>query len=110
MPTHSAAHNPTYSLTDASGDVRTDVGPDTLLTVLQHCSDYVVLRRDDWPGRSALARRLHDKYEDGWQIELTDADRTLTADVPVTDAALDTLRSWAEEDDWWQEAFSWRPA
>jgi hypothetical protein len=32
---------------------------------------------------------------------------TRIATVPVTDAALDTLRSWAEEDDWWQEAFSW---
>jgi len=102
-----------YTLTDSSGHVRTDVGPDTLLTILQQLqpntdypnTDYVVLRRDDWPDRSALARR----QGTGWQIELTEANRTLVAEVPVTDAALDTLRSWAEEDDWWQEAFSWRP-
>ena len=94
-------------MTDSSGNVRTDVGPDTLLTILrqlQRSTDYVVLRREDWPDRSALARRL----DSGWRIELTETDRTLVAEVPVTDAALDTLRSWAEEDDWWQEAFSWR--
>lgn len=95
-----------YSLTTAAGDKLTGVGPDTLLAVLQDCSDFVVLRRDDWPDRSALARRR----PDGWQIEVTEGDRTVVAQVPVTDAALDTLRSWAEEDDWWQEAFTWRPA
>jgi hypothetical protein len=93
-----------YNLTDDSGAELTDVGPNTLLTRLQECTEYVVLRRDDWPGKSALARRT----DSGWQIELTDGDVTRIATVPVTDAALDTLRSWAEEDDWWQEAFSWR--
>lgn len=95
-----------YSITTAAGDELTEVGPDTLLAVLRDCTDYVVLRRDDWPDRSAVARR----QDTGWQIELTEADRTLVARVPVTDAALDTLRSWAEEDGWWQEAFSWRPS
>lgn len=98
-----------YTVTDRSGNVRTDVGPDTLLTILQQLqrsTDFVVLRRDDWPDRSALARR----QDTGWEIEIAQADRTLVADVPITDAALDTLRSWAEDDDWWQEAFSWRPA
>lgn len=97
---------PSYSVTDASGDELTDIGPDTLLKVLRDCTDYALLRRDDWPDRSALARRL----EVGWRIELTEAGRTLVAEVPNTDAALDTLRSWAEEDGWWQEAFTWRPA
>ncbi|MBO0813500.1 MAG: hypothetical protein J2P23_15850 [Microlunatus sp.] len=94
-----------YSLTDPSGNELTGVGPDTLLAVLNECTDYTVLHRDDWPERTALARR----QADGWQIELTDGDLTQAARVPNTDAALDTLRSWAEEDDWWQEAFSWRP-
>lgn len=93
-----------YSVTDGSGAELTDIGPDTLLKCLQECTDYVVLRRDDWPDRSALARR----QDAGWQIELTDGGSTRVAQVPVTDAALDTLRSWAEEDDWWQEAFSWQ--
>jgi hypothetical protein len=93
-----------YDLIDDSGLELTDVGPDTLLSRLQECTAYVVLRRADWPGRSALARRR----DSGWQIELTDDGVTRIATVPVTDAALDTLRSWAEDDDWWQEAFSWR--
>ena len=93
-----------YTLTDESGAELTDVGPDTLLQLLQDCEDYIVLQRDDWPGRSARARRQGDR----WRIELTEGGQVKTADVPVTDAALDVLRSWGEEDDWWQEAFSWR--
>jgi len=97
---------PSYSVTDAAGNELTDVGPNVLLAALQEATDHLVLRRDDWPDRSATARRL----ADGWQIELTEGARTQVARVPVTDAALDTLRSWAEEDDWWREAFSWQPA
>jgi len=29
--------------------------------------------------------------------------------VPNGDAAFDALRSWAADDDWWLEAFTWRP-
>jgi hypothetical protein len=33
----------------------------------------------------------------------------LVAEVPNTDAAFDLLRSWAADDGWWAEAFSWQP-
>ncbi len=32
------------------------------------------------------------------------------ARAPNTDAVYDLLRSWAADDGWWQEAFSWRRA
>jgi hypothetical protein len=97
---------PSYTVTDASGNSVTDVGPDELLKFLAECGDYAVLHRDDWPDRSVLAR----PEDAGWQIEITAGEHTEVGWVPNTDAALDVLRSWAEEDDWWQEAFTWRPA
>jgi hypothetical protein len=93
----------TYTVTDAAGRRIDDVGPDRLLQFLQQCSDYAVLTRNDWAGRSALAR----PQDSGWQIEITD-DQLHVGWVPNTDAALDVLRSWAEDDDWWQHAFTWR--
>ena len=33
-----------------------------------------------------------------------------SATVPNTDAAFDALRSWAADDGWWLEAFTWTPA
>jgi len=33
----------------------------------------------------------------------------MATEVPNTDAAFDLLRSWAADDGWWRDAFSWRP-
>jgi hypothetical protein len=97
---------PRFTVTDATGANVKDVTPDALLRFLGDCNDYAELRRDDWPDRSVLARPT----DGGWQVEIADADDRVVAWTPNTDAALDVMRSWAEEDDWWQEAFTWRPA
>jgi hypothetical protein len=96
---------PRYTVSDAAGNTIEDVTPNLLKRFLDDCGDYAELRRDDWPDRSVLARPT----DGGWQIEIADAEQRLTAWTPNTDATLDVLRAWAEEDDWWQEAFSWRP-
>lgn len=93
----------TYTVRNATGDRIDDAGPDSLLRALEGCSDYVVLTRDDRPKAEALAR----PQDEGWQIEIADRDLHVGW-VPNTDAALDVLRSWAEDDGWWQEAFTWR--
>lgn len=97
---------PRFTVSDASGNTVDDVTPDVLLRFLTDCHDYADLRCDAWPDRSALARPA----EGGWQVEIADGAQRRVAWTPNTDATLDVLRSWAEEDDWWQEAFTWRPA
>lgn len=96
---------PTYTVTDDSQNTIEGVVPDTLRRFLQECQGKAVLRRDDRPERSAAARR----DATGWSVEVADADQTLVAHTPNTDATLDVLRAWAEDDDWWAEAFTWTP-
>lgn len=96
---------PTYTVTDDAGRSISPVVPDTLAVFLRDCQSIAVLRRDDWPGRFAAARR----EGTGWQVEIADGDHGLVAHTPNTDATLEVLRAWAEEDDWWAEAFTWTP-
>lgn len=95
---------PMYSVRDGSGTTISEIGPNSLLRFLKECTDSAELRRDDWPGRAVIARPNGER----WQIEIVDADQHQTAVVPNIDAALDTMRSWAEDDGWWAEAFTWR--
>ena len=97
---------PTYTVSDGDGNTISEIGPNGLLRFLQDCRSYAELRRADWPGRAAVARPT----EDRWQVEIVDGSERLVASTPNTDATLDVMRAWAEEDDWWQEAFTWHPA
>ena len=95
----------TYTVRDGNGTTISEVAPNSLLRFLNECTTYAELTRDDWPGRSVLAR------PDGqqWRVEIADETRRLAATTPNVDATLDVMRAWAESDDWWAEAFTWRP-
>ena len=97
---------PTYTVSDAEGNTISQVAPNSLKKFLDECRTYAELRRDDWPGRAAVARPADGR----WQVEIIDGEQRLVATTPNTDATLDVMRAWAEEDDWWAEAFTWTPA
>ncbi len=94
-----------YTVTDETGNAVADVVPDSLRRFLRDCQGTAVLRRDDQPGRWAAARR----DTSGWRVEIGDQHQRLVAHTPNTDATLDVLRAWAEDDQWWAEAFTWTP-
>lgn len=96
---------PRYTVTDDAQNTIEGVVPDTLQAFLRDCDGTAVLRRDDWPDRYAAARR----DDTGWRVKIADQHEALVAHTPNTDATLDVLRAWAEEDDWWAEAFTWTP-
>lgn len=98
---------PTYVINTGDGNSVSGVGPNDLLRFLQDRTGWVELCREDWPDRATVA---HPDGDGGWLVEIVDRDTRLAATTPNTDAALDVMRSWAEEDDWWQEAFSWHPS
>lgn len=100
------ANMPTYTVTDGNGNAISQVAPNSLKQFLDECETYAELRRDDWPGQAAIARPTDDR----WQVEIVDGRQRLVATTPNADATLDVMRAWAEEDEWWQEAFTWRPA
>ena len=95
----------TYTVSDGDGNTISEIGPNSLLRFLQSCTSYAELRRDDRPGHAAVARPDGDR----WQVEIVDPDQRLVASTPNTDATLDVMRAWAEDDDWWAEAFTWQP-
>lgn len=96
---------PTYTVRDGHGTTISEIGPNSLLRFLRDCTDQAELRRDDWPGQAIIARPTAQR----WQIEIVNGDSCQVATVPNIDAALDTMRSWAEEDGWLSEAFTWTP-
>ncbi|QDP97554.1 hypothetical protein FOE78_18005 [Microlunatus elymi] len=96
---------PTYTVRDGDGNTISEVAPNSLLRFLNDCSSYAELSRDDWPGRSVLARPSGEQ----WQVEIVNGTHRLVATTPNVDATLDVMRAWAESDGWWAEAFTWRP-
>ena len=95
--------------TDDSGRVADPLTPETLRPLLQEASASVLVQaRADPSATQALATRA-----DGgrWRVQVrSGGGDALVATVPNTDAAFDALRSWAADDGWWLEAFSWSPA
>lgn len=92
----------------AGDQVIEDVKPLTLRPLLTSQAESPTVLLDGSDGRTARA----DRTEAGrWRIELVPeaGGRPLTATMPNGDAAFDALRSWAADDDWWLEAFTWRP-
>nr|WP_294691258.1 hypothetical protein [uncultured Friedmanniella sp.] len=90
-----------------AGQVADPLTPESLRPLLWEAPESVLVERvGDGSGGIALARRLPDGR---WSVELGSGyAATLAVEVPNTDAAFDALRSWAADDGWWQEAFSWR--
>lgn len=97
---------PTYTVTDGNQNTIAQVAPNSLKQFLDECETYAELRRDDWPDQAIVARPQGDR----WQVEIVDGGQRQVAATPNTDATLDVMRAWAEEDDWLQEAFTWRAA
>lgn len=93
---------------DDAGQVADPLTPESLRPLLWEARESVLVERvADGPTGSALASRVPGGR---WSIELRSGSAApLAAEVPNTDAAFDALRSWAADDGWWEDAFSWRP-
>jgi hypothetical protein len=91
--------------TDDSGRVADPLHPENLRSLLQQAPGYVLVETP--AGASARAERAG---VERWSVLVRPAgSAALVAEVPNTDAAFDLLRSWAADDGWWADAFSWRP-
>ena len=93
---------------DDAGRVADPLTPESLRPLLEEAPESVLVERvADGPAASALARRAPGGR---WSLEVRSGPAgALVAEVPNTDAAFDALRSWAADDGWWQDVFSWRP-
>jgi hypothetical protein len=92
--------------TDDSGRVADPLHPENLRTLLEQAPAFVLVETPAGP--SARAERVG---VERWSVLVRPAgSAALVAEVPNTDAAFDLLRSWAADDGWWAEAFSWHPA
>ena len=93
---------------DDSGRVADPLTPETLRPLLWEAPTSVVVERvADGPPAQARATRASGGR---WTLEVSAAgEDPAAATVPNTDAAFDALRSWAAEDGWWLEAFTWTP-
>ena len=83
-----------------------DVTPATLRPLLTAANAPVIIE-----GPAGQVARVSSAEGGRWRIEVAagaEAPRE-AATVPNTDAAFDALRSWAADDDWWREAFTWSP-
>ena len=94
--------------TDDAGRLAEPLTPETLRPLLLEAAASVRAESVDDPGLWAVARR---EAGGRWSLEVHGDDQApLTALIPNTDAAFDALRSWAADDGWWREAFTWRSA
>jgi len=94
--------------TDDAGRQADPLTPETLRPLLAEAAAWVRAESVEDPGRWAEARR---DVGERWTLRVPAVDGSrLAASVPNADAAFDALRSWAADDGWWEEAFSWRPA
>ncbi len=94
---------------DDSGRVANPLTPETLRPLLWEATTWVVVEPvgDDPAARARAVRAPGGR----WQLEVRPADgEPVVAAVPNTDAAFDALRSWAADDGWYLEAFTWSPA
>ena len=94
---------------DDSGRVADPLTPETLRPLLQEAQVSVLVEsRSDPSAARALATRVD---RGRWRVRVrSGGGDTLVATVPNTDAAFDALRSWAADDGWWLEAFTWSAA
>jgi hypothetical protein len=95
--------------TDDAGRVADPLTPESLRPLLWEAQTSVLVERvTDAAAPQARATRVPGGR---WALEVGSADgEWLVATVPNTDAAFDALRSWAAEDGWYLEAFSFVPA
>jgi hypothetical protein len=92
--------------TDDSGRVADPLHPENLRSLLEQAAAAVLIETPG--GAAARAERVG---VERWSVLVRSAESAaLVAEVPNTDAAFDLLRSWAADDGWWAEAFSWRAA
>ncbi|SDS10030.1 hypothetical protein SAMN04488543_1070 [Friedmanniella luteola] len=94
--------------TDDAGRVADPLTPESLRPLLWEAPTSVLLERVADP---AVPRAEATRVPGGrWAVEVRSGDgERLVATVPNTDAAFDALRSWAADDGWYREAFSWSP-
>ena len=93
---------------DDLGRVADPLTPESLRPLLWEAETSVVVERvADGPAAQARATRAPGGR---WALQVGGAGQDpVVATVPNTDAAFDALRSWAADDGWWLEAFSWAP-
>ena len=94
--------------TDDAGRQAEPLTPEALRPLLAEASAWVRAESVEDPRVRAEARR-----EPGgrWTLQVQGVTGApSSARVPNTDAAFDALRSWAADDGWWREAFTWSPA
>jgi hypothetical protein len=94
--------------TDDTGRVADPLTPESLRPLLWEAPVSVLV--ESVADGAALQARARRASGGRWEVEVRSADRDpLVAIVPNTDAAFDALRSWAADDGWYLEAFSWSP-
>jgi hypothetical protein len=95
--------------TDDTGRVADPLTPESLRPLLWEAAASVLVEPvAGTAGSRALAVRAP---AGRWRVEVgRPGEDPLVATVPNTDAAFDALRSWAADDGWWLEAFTWTPA
>ncbi|GAB3761653.1 hypothetical protein [Microlunatus parietis] len=95
-----------FRATTGDGRVIEEITPETLRPLLTGGAGSVIMEGPD--GRVARAESADDGR---WMIKITPGQDAPSeaATVPNGDAAFDALRSWAADDDWWREAFTWTP-
>ena len=92
---------------DDAGRVADPLTPESLRPLLGEAAESVLVEGLADGSGTAVAHRVPGGR---WSLEVRPASgAALAAEVPNTDAAFDALRSWAADDGWWLDAFSWRP-
>ena len=93
---------------DDTGRVADPLTPESLRPLLWEAPASVLVEAVADPATRVLASRAP---AGRWRVEVdTAGGDPVAATVPNTDAAFDALRSWAADDGWWLEAFTWSPA
>lgn len=95
-----------FRASTADGRTVEDVTPADLRPLLTEDVEFVIFESAErGPDQFVQATRS----DGAWHVEVrrgSDADH-LGAGVPNADAVFDVMRSWANDDGWWVDAFTW---
>ena len=91
--------------TDDAGRQADPLTPEALRPLLADAAAWVRAESVEDPRVRAEARR---EAGGRWTLQVQGVQGpAVSARLPNTDAAFDALRSWAADDGWWREAFTW---